>query len=106
MSTKPKGIKAQIRSKKDANRQEVTELRAENAELKRQVVRLRKELDRNVLLQDTESPLSLDEDEETAKERCKFCDSADLRVFRNMAGKPIALCGKCTRRQTPGRPLE
>ncbi len=99
MPIKPRGPKTQIRSKKDTNRKEITELKAENAELKRTVVRLRKEVERGG--QDSRDIDSLPDvlNEEDDANRCEFCDSSNMKTFRNLAGKAILICNDCTKRR-------
>lgn len=108
MPTKPKGVKKQIRSKKDTNRQEIAELRAKNNELQRQVARLQREVERGLPLQHEQEEVTSDvESGNDDTKRCKFCNSADLKTIKNIAGNPVVvLCGTCTRRQNPGKPLE
>ncbi len=102
MPIKPKGPKTQIRAKKDTNRKEIAELKAKNQELQRTVARLRREVERGEP-QDKDGPVGVYNDEIPQKDadgdRCEFCESANLKVFYNLAGKSIVICNDCTKRR-------
>lgn len=102
MTKKPQTRKVQHRPNREPTKvQEISELRQENKQLKRQLSRLRKENER---LKDEASP-EVQEDtmaivpepveQEHSDEGCPECGAFDIGTVQTPGGKTITACRSC-----------
>lgn len=98
MSNKTKRQTQHKSSREDRKQKDIQDLKSENRLLRKQLSRLRKEVQKSGPVESTEEEDNLEI--EDTRPKCIKCDSFNLKSLKMPSGTLLTVCKECGHRQT------